>query len=77
VRLPKNARQWLMRHGNYGATPSLHCSDDYPRVLEARGLVVRKGRGMLGHAHELEITEAGAAVATRLLIERLLGRREP
>ena len=73
-RLPTSARRWLMGKCALGSVGELHTSEDYPRVLEARGLLVRHGRGMLGHAHHLTITDEGNEVGTRLLIERLLCR---
>ena len=72
--LRKSAKAWLMHHGTSGMFASLHTSDDYPRELEARGMLVRKGRGMLGHAHELELTREGADEVERLLTSRLLCR---
>ena len=73
-RLTRSAREWLMRHCEYAGS-YLSTSADYPRVLEARGHIVRTGRGLLGHAHELETTGIGATMGNRLRIERLLCRR--
>lgn len=74
TRLPKQAHKWLMDTCSHGCVGEIHTSDDYPRVLEARGLVVRHGRGMLGHLHRLEVTPEGNELANRLLISRLLCR---
>lgn len=55
---------WLVRHG--GIPYCTHTSDDYPRELEARGLITREGPGMLGHLHVLHGTDAGRALDLEL-----------
>lgn len=66
------ARAWVERHCMMdGGT--LYTSEDYPRVLEVLGVVVRRGAGMFGHAHELGGTALGSAVLNELVQLALYG----
>ena len=67
--------RWLIRNG--GVPYCTHMSDDYPRELEAKGLVTREGPGMLGHLHVLRGTEAGRAYDLALLDTELAKLPEP
>lgn len=71
-RFGKRARDWMVRHCPWPGT-TMFTSDDYPRVLEALGLIERRGSGerMIGHTHELLVTPLGGAVAFKLVVYAL------
>jgi hypothetical protein len=55
-KLGKRERAWMLRHATMG---ELHTSEDYPRKLEALGLIVRRSEGASGiayFAHEHVLT---------------------
>ncbi len=74
--LPKKAREFLMDWRAMGsrAGGDLHTSNDYPRVLQARGLLERRGAGYFGHTHCITMTPKGEALGMTMLVERLLVR---
>jgi hypothetical protein len=65
VKLRPSTIRWIIRSG--GIPHQTHTSSDYPRELEAKGLITRRGPGMLGHLHVLEGTEAGRAYDLELM----------